>query len=236
MMKVIKYSEALRSVYLGRCSGCLEMLRTTSDDLFRFMGSRDFSALIILSAVACLESFLRDRLGRTVFSSASREVDHYIYEYIRTYNYLHPKPEDKLTKVSRGETLTEEQRKAIGESLKTINYHQTNKLNDRFFEKIFKTSIIVEGISDRIDEIIELRNYLSHNGGVLASMKINKEVDVSKASCVIDIIGEYITIVEGRFLKNGFVSVMDEIVLSALGIEEIDLIEKEKPGAKAPGK
>lgn len=235
-MKEIKYSEALTSIYQGHCRRCLEMLRTTSDELLRFMGSKDFSALIILSAVAGLESFLRDRLGRTLFSSTTREVDHYIYEYIRTYNYLHPKSEDKLTKVPRGKTLTEEQKKALGESLKNINYHQTNKLNDRFFEKIFKTSIIVEGLSDRIDEIIELRNYLSHNGSLSASMKINKDVDISKASRIIDIIGEYITIVEARYLRKGFVPVIGELELTALGIESIDLLENEKPGAKTPGK
>lgn len=230
MMKGIKYSEALRSVYLGHCTGCLEMLRTTSDDLFRFMGSKDFSALIILSAVAGLESFLRDRLGRTLFTSSTRVIDHYIYEYSHTYNRYHGKA-DKLTIVPKGEILSDEQKSALGKSVQTLNYHQTNKLNDRYFENIFKTKIKVEGLSDRIDDIIELRNYLSHNGGILAEMKIRKEVDIPKASQVIDIIGEYITIVESRYLNKGFVPVLDEIVLSHLGIEDIDLANIEKPGA-----
>ena len=94
----------------------------------------------------------------------------------------------------------------------------------------------MEGLSDRIDEIIELRNYLSHNGSLSASMKINKDVDISKASRIIDIIGEYITIVEARYLRKGFVPVIGELELTALGIESIDLLENEKPGAKTPGK
>lgn len=219
------YSEVIRSVYLGHCIGCLEMLRTTSDDLLRFMGSDDFSALIILSAVAGLESYLRDRLGRCLFSSGSREVDHYIYEYQHSYNDYHYK-KDRLEMVPEGGILTDEQKEALGKSVQTLNYHQTNKLNDRYFNNIFKVSIVVDGLSERIDEIIELRNFLSHNGGIISKIKIHKEVDISRASAVIDTISDYIKVVETRFLGAGYVPVVDEFELSTLGIESIDLIEK----------
>lgn len=219
------YSEVIQSVYLGHCIGCLEMLRTTSDDLLRIMGGDDFSALIILSAVAGLESYLRDRLGRCIFSSGSREVDHFIYEYQHSYNVYHYK-KDRLEMVPEGGTLTDEQRKALGKSVQTLNYHQTDKLNDRYFNNIFKVSIKVDGISEKIDEIIKLRNFLSHNGGVFSKIKINKEVDISRASAVIDAISDYIKTVETRFLGAGYVPVMDESELSTLGIESIDLREK----------
>lgn len=219
------YSEVIQNLYLGHCIGCLEMLRTTSDDLLRIMGSDDFSALIILSAVAGLESYLRDRLGRCLFSSGSREVDHFIYEYQHSYNDFHYK-KDRLEMVPEGETLTDEQRKALGKSVQTLNYHQTDNLDKRYFKRIFKVSILVEGISERIDEIIELRNLLSHNGGIIAKININKGVDISKASAVIDTISDYIKTVETRFLGAGYVPVMDEFELSTLGIESIDLREK----------
>jgi len=219
------YSDVIQNLYLGHCIGCLEMLRTTSDDLLRIMGSDDFSALIILSAVAGLESYLRDRLGRCLFSSGSREVDHFIYEYQHSYNVFHYK-KDRLEMVPEGGTLTDEQRKALGKSVQTLNYHQTDNLDKRYFKRIFKVSILVEGISERIDEIIELRNLLSHNGGIIAKININKGVDISKASAVIDTISDYIKAVETRFLAAGYVPVVGEFELSALGIESIDLRKK----------
>ena len=67
---------------------------------------------------------------------------------------------------------------------------------------------------------------MSHNGGIISKIKIHKEVDISRASAVIDTISDYIKVVETRFLGAGYVPVVDEFELSTLGIESIDLIEK----------
>lgn len=226
MKEQLHYMDALRSVYWGHCIGCLEMLRKTTDALLLTMGGRDFSALIIVSAVTCLETYLRDRLGRTLFSSNSRVIDHYIYEYTRQYNIYHPRPGDKLTKVPEGEPITEEQMKALGESVKNMNYHQTNKLNDRYFTNVFGINILVDGLSEKIDEIIELRNSLAHSGGIPGQIKINREIDISKAAQVINTITDYVQIVEKRFLKKGFCSVFDETELTVMGIDDLSELRK----------
>ena len=235
MQTQLTYSQAVKAMYLGHSSASLEMFRNTSDAAFQILETSSYSAKIIISAVTGLESYLRARLGRTLFSSGSNEIDHYIYEYLHDYidaynddhfPWWRRHPEKKhLPQIPEGGHLTEEQKKALGDSVKKLNFHKTKDLDKKYFS-IFKISINVDGLFDEVNKLIDLRNDLAHNGGMPAEMRINREINISTASRAIDVIGDYIVAVEARFLNRGFVPVLDEIELAGMGIDDIDLLEK----------
>jgi hypothetical protein len=222
------YSEALRGVYLGHCDGSLELLRSTPDEILRLFGTHHFCAMLIIAGVAGLESYLRDRLGRTLFLAGTNEMASYIYEF----NHSHKEDYRLKFTVKEGDVLSDEQKRLIGESLNRINYHQVRDLSRFYFRKLFKVNIRFGKYPEKIDEIIKLRNILAHSGRISTYMTVVKKLEIADAARVLDTISDYITAVEARFLNKGYEPVLDESERYALGLEDVSIsIPIKKPGA-----
>ena len=195
----------ITGLYLGRVELCLELLKKTDDSALQLEClSKPLYELLLVGAVAGVESYLHARLLKEVFTSVSK-CQAYLMSYLR-----HGSKKDKVLEMVLKSikdnsicALPEgNDKKLIIETMNGHVYHNIQAISDYYYEPVCGLNLKKCQYADDFLKLVELRHKVVHDGGRVNHLKF-VDLNISDVCKAFNTAKAFIDEIEKWFSKNG---------------------------------
>lgn len=192
-------------LYLGRVEVCLELLKKTEDSALQLEClSKPLYELLLVGAVAGVESYLHARLLKEVFTSVSK-CQAYIMSYLR-----HGSKKDKILEMVLKSikdnsicTLPEgNDKKLIIETMNGHVYHNIKVISDYYYEPVCGLNLKKCPHAHEFHKLVKLRHKVVHDGGLVNHLKF-VDLNISEVCKAFNTAKAFIDEIEKWFSQNG---------------------------------